>query len=262
MANKEIQKKETSAVSVFTKKSSANTQLDKTDILIPKILLMQGPSVLVAEEKAQMGDIVNSVTAQLIGGKGKPITIIPLTHYKDIVKFEIADGDTKPKFKQYLPWNTQNAELPWEGVEKDMQGRDIKVKHMKRLNFYVLLESEMENPSALPYVLSFSSKSYQNGRKLVTHFAQADMANLEPCSYMFNLDSKKEKNDKGIFYIFDITPNKKTPDAFAPKISLWTDILAKGNHQVDDSDLETDATSEVPSQARSPNKGSQDTAQF
>lgn len=252
--SKEIVKKETtSATTVWAKKPNQVSNVDKSDILIPKLLLMQGLSELVGEEKAQMGDIVNSVTAKILGGKEKELSFIPLVHFKDMAKFELIDGE-KPKFLEILPWTSQTAALPWE--EKQM-GKTI--KNMARLNFYVLLESEITEATALPYLLSFTSTSYQNGRKLATHFAQADMANLQACSMLFNVTSKKEKNDKGIYYKFDVAPKGPTPEKYISKIEMWTDVLSKGLYQVDNSDFEAGAPADVtPSSTVKP----QATAQF
>lgn len=251
---KDIVKKETQAVtSAFAKKAHQTSQVDRADILLPKLLLMQGPSALVADELAQMGDIVNSVTSSVLGGKEKALAFIPLFHFKDLAKFEIKDGE-KPKFLSLHPWTKETATWPWDEV---VGGK--KIKNIARLNFYVLLESEADKATALPYLLSFSSTSYQNGKKLTTHFAQADMAGLQACSMTFNLNSKKEKNDKGTYYIFDISPKSETNEKYLPKIEFWWDILAKGLYQVDETDLETEATAGAPPSSI---KDAQASAQF
>ena len=47
------------------------------DIIIPKILAMQGLSELVTDGKAKFGDFVDSVTHQVLGSIDKPLEFVP-----------------------------------------------------------------------------------------------------------------------------------------------------------------------------------------
>ena len=215
---------------VFQRKTQSTDQIDQKDILIPKILLMQGLSELVTSEQATMGDMVNSVTSKVLGGKSKPIQFIPMITNKSWI---VLDKETQ-KFKGAVPFGPANANWKWEDVDP----KDGKtVKNMQSLNFYCFLEADLADPAALPYMLSFRSTSYTAGKKLITHFAQANMIGIVPWAQVFELSCKKEQNDKGTYYVFDVKPTKSTDPVHAPKLEQWAEVLSKGAHQVDESDL-------------------------
>ena len=67
-------------------------QIDSSDILIPKILLMQPTSVFVADGEAVLGDFRNSVTKEKIGTVNDPFEFIPFHYTKtwDIVSVDDA----------------------------------------------------------------------------------------------------------------------------------------------------------------------------
>lgn len=240
MAEKAVTTKPANAASIFKKRLDTGSVIDKADILIPKLLLMQGLSDLVTDDKAKMGDIANSVTGKIVGGNGKKVSFIPLLTNKSWVRYQKEDGGAL-KYLGNEPWTAKNSGRQWEEVTREGTFRNDAC-----LNFYVLLEEDMTNPKALPYLLSFRRTSYRSGRKLVNHFMEADMAQLAPYSGMMFLDSTKEKNDSGVYYIFDVMPNTDTPEKYADKINEWVEVLSKGAHQVDESDLEENAKPVTP----------------
>jgi hypothetical protein len=218
-------------ISVFAKR--ADTAIDQTDILIPKLLLMQGLSKWVSEEKAAMGDIVNSVTGKLLGGKKDSINFIPIAHNKTWVRYKIEGGS--PKYIGIEPHTPANARRPWE---EEIDG--VKYRNDACLNFFVLLESEIQDPRAMPYALSFRRTSYNAGKKLITHFAQCDMAGLAPYAGVLTLSSSKQQNDHGPYYTYDVIPLKDTPSDYSTKINQWADFLSRNVVRVDDSDIEAE----------------------
>src|SRR4051794_30344857 len=83
--------------------------IDASDILIPKLLLMQGLSELVAEGKFQMGDIVNSVTQAKLGDKTKSIEFIPIATFKTWVVMH------DKQYAATLPQTLENKSWPRKG---------------------------------------------------------------------------------------------------------------------------------------------------
>lgn len=230
-------KKETT-LSPFILKKPATDLIDQSDILIPKLLIMQGLSEFVAQEKAVMGDIVNSVTGEILGGKGKALSFIPLIMNKVWIKYKVQGGEQK--YIGTAPWSAANANTKWEGVDTD----GSLLRNDACLNFYVMLKSDLDKSTALPYLVSFRRSSYRNGKKLVTHFAQSQMANIAPYAMVLNLTSTKEQNDKGTFYIFDVTHGAETDAKYAEKLEMWTDTLKKNIHVVDESAEDTEMIKE------------------
>ncbi len=231
------------AANPFARKSTSQSTIDRKDILIPKLLLMQGLSELVADEKASMGDLVNSVTGKVLSKGGKPLNIIPLTHFKTWVIYEIIDK--KAEYKEIVPYTPANADWEWTATEGG-----VELRRDQCLNFYVMVEDEMKDPRAFPYLLTFRRTSYRSGRKLVNHFTEAEMADLEPYAGIVALSAYKDKNDDGVFYVFDIAPVKDTPPEYAEKLVKWVETLSQNQHKVDNSDLEEKAAADVPKPSR------------
>ncbi len=228
----EITRKDTSSMPSVFKKTGGPLTIDPKDILIPKILLMQGPSDWVMNGKAKLGDMMDSVSEKSIGTFESALNFVPLFHYKTM---KIYNADTsKPKLEKEVPWGPEVANLPWEEL-KDGH----KYKNVACLNFYVMLENHLEEPGATPYLLQFVKSSYKNGRKLINHFLRMDSAGHSPIALTFKLTSNKEKNDDGTFAVFNVEEVKRTSADHAQILLRWSDVVSKGAMKVDDRDERT-----------------------
>lgn len=228
--------------------AGAATGIDRSDILMPSILLMQGQSELVGEEKAQVGDIVKSTTAKIIGNKQKPVQIIPLKTFKTWRNF-VKIGE-KFEYRGQEPYFEKDKDLPWS-YERDNQmwRRD------KSINLYCLLVEEIQGEGAamkkametgelpeaamVPVLVCFTRTSFQMGKVVATHFATAEHYNLAPWVSVLKLGTHMEKNDKGQFYVFDVERLGPTSKDYLPICEKWFGILSQGDLkiQVDESGL-------------------------
>lgn len=256
-----------------------NFGLDSTissdNILIPKLLLMQGLSKLVAAEKAQMGDMVNSLTAQAVGScrekDFRPVVIIPIMMFETwgVNQFVKKDGKESLSWVGTVPFKPANADWSREGVcpaaaRQFNLDPETKFRNMRELNFYVMLDAECDDPMALPYLLKFKSTGYRVGMKLSTHFAQCQKAAQKgaatpPASYLFKLSGTKETNDQGTFFVPTIEPVTeeskdgttkmvRTSQAHLQVAYEWYQILSKNADKivVDNSDEhQTDSVVDV-----------------
>ena len=204
---------------------------DPGDILIPKILLMQGLSEAVADEKAQMGDMIDSLTFEQLGtGRGdtpSPIKLIPLVSFKQWIIYEKLGGD-KIQFKEIVDFTPANANM-----EKETEDE----KRVLCLNFYVMLADQVEDPTAIPYLLSFRITSFRTGQKLSTHFSKCARAKVPPAASIFSLSAKKRQNDHGTFYVYELEPSGKTSEEGLKLAYEWYKTIRAGQTRVDDSDL-------------------------
>jgi ribosomal protein S6 len=224
---KEVAKKQTAQVSVFAQTTQDTVDFDPSDILIPKLLLMQGPSQLVAEGKASQGDMINSVTGEKLGDKTKGVTIIPLTHFKTMTVMRDKGG--MYVFDHIEPWTVAHAS---KSFEEETNG--AKYKNYPTLNFYVMLEKDLkENKSAMPVLVSFKSTSLKAGKKLINHFAMAGEIGQKPCSGMLTLTCTVKKGDKGPYHAFDVVFEKNTPNEYGAKLLQWEKILKQNKVKVD-----------------------------
>jgi hypothetical protein len=201
-------------------------EADKTDILIPKLLLQQGLSKLVAAEKAKMGDICDSITGETLGDKSKPLEIIPLKLFKTWVLFKTVAG--KQEYFKTEPfvagkYDSENAIV--DGVPGAAY---------QSLNFYVLLKKDLTEPFALPYAISFKSTGYTAGKKLNTQFEISKAAGMPPFTMSYKLVPTKITNDKGVFYNYDIEKGEAVKEFTL--IEKLVKMLSTSNVVVDDSD--------------------------
>lgn len=246
----EIVKKETNAIANVFRKTGGALTIDPKDILIPKILLMQGSSDWVLNDKAKLGEMRDSVSEKSIGGFEAGINFVPLFHYKTMKIYNAMTS--RPVLEREANWGPEVSSLPWEEVKGG-----IKYKNIACLNFYVMLEKDLSEPGATPYLLTFKSSSYKNGRKLINHFLKMDSAGHSPIALTFKLTSNKEKNDDGTFAVLNVEEVGRTSADNAQVLLRWADVVSKGSVKVDNSDEATAPTERTIDLKDLPNKASE-----
>ena len=182
----------------------ADAGIGAEDLEIPKLMLMQPTSKYVGDDLARLGDIVNTMTMEVVGGltaqngPDRSIEIVPLKAFKTIRTYAIVPGG-KPKFLRVEPFNEENAKKPLEGVEA---GQPIKRWHI--LNFFVLLKRDIEQLEAFPAVLSFKSTGMAAGKQLSTHIFKMLALKQEPYSKSVTLSVRKEKKDDNTWAVYEV----------------------------------------------------------
>jgi hypothetical protein len=214
---------------------------DSRDILIPKLLVMQGLSKMVTDDKAQMGDFVDSVSGEILGSARekdlRPVKFVPIMTFKTWVeyeKIEIKGKDAKLEFRGIIPMTEANANWP---LEEEKEGKSL--RRDRCINFYVLLA---DKPDDLPYLITFRRTSFRAGQKLATHFKKCELAALRgkpvpPAATVFALTASKLTNEKGTFYVADLSPTGTTPKETLKLAWDWYQMLKTANVKVDNSDL-------------------------
>lgn len=194
------------------------------DLVIPKILAMQGLSELVSEGKAKLGDFVDSVSGEVLGSIEKPVEFIPFHMEKKWIISRKKKGEGKFEFERYEDVTAQNMDYPFEAQE----GEDT-IKYEYTLQFYVLLPHD----TSMPYVISFKSTSLRSGKVLSTQmYVRNRAAGLVPPAYVMELGGKKEKNDKGTFIVMETKPKGKTPDNLLIECLNWYKVIKAGGAKV------------------------------
>lgn len=217
----------------------SDVYLGVNDIIIPKILPMQGLSQMVTDGKAMMGEFRDSLSGEKLGSITEPIAVVPFhvekvwdileesgDQFKWVRSEPLIEDPTKPGYNDNLPWNDK------------VDGLDI--KRIRRMNFYVMLPKQIDEGSAVPYVLSFKSTSYREGKKLFTQmYMRNRKANLPPPGYTFVLSGVKQKNDKGTFVVPSLELGPLTPASHIAECLNWYKLIKKGSVKVDASEEET-----------------------
>lgn len=225
-------------------------------IVIPRLLLMQGLSDFVTDGKAVMGELIRANNVEKLGGPDKPIDFIPLT-FKNFWTVREKVG-AKYEWRGKEPMTASNQDLPWEYEDKGTQW-----KRVKTLDLFALLVHDLEGEKAelakaakgempdpdkalLPILISFQSYSFGSGGKAIhTHFAKAKKFNVPGFVSVMRLKARKDKNDKGTFYILDVETVGKTPPVDLKTCEYWYSQVAQNNVIVEGEDGdEPEATAE------------------
>ena len=215
-----------------------------TDMVIPKILPMQGLSKLVVDRKAMIGEFRDSLSGKLIGSIDKPFAMIPFLCVK-LWDVQHQQPDGTYKYNRSVPLienpldKEYNDNWTWEGEETDLDGKLVKIKRIRRLNFFVLLPDEVKDGSAMPYVLSFKSTGLKEGKKLWTSmYVRNAKASIPPAAFTFQVGGKMVTNDKGSFVVMGIDQGRRTTDAELKECLSWLKLVRQSNVKVDNSDVE------------------------
>jgi len=207
-------------------------KVDSSDILIPKILLMQPTSDMVTDGVATIGDFRNSVTKEKMGTIVEPFEFVPFYHTKT---WDIHDPNDNNKWLRSEEFNAGDESLAWEFKE---DGRDL--KRVKRVDLYGFIPSEVEKGRDLPVILSFKSTSYREVTKILTEMKLNASKKKLPWATYFNIGGEKIKNeDNQVYCVIKANLGGETPLQYQ-KLCLdwWKNI--KGNAvkvSVDNSDV-------------------------
>jgi hypothetical protein len=234
--------------------------VDASNILIPKLLLMQGLSDLVSDGKAKLGDIVKSTSGEVVGGVGKPVEVIPIMLTENWALLEKVGN--KFEYRGIEPVTLANKDAEYEYTYNGTQWRRDRC-----LDFYVLLPSDIAKEKAakaavasgdypdpdaalLPCAISFRRTSMRAGKDLATHFAKASHFGMPPAVTTFKLTSFIDKNNQGTYAVFQIEKGGKTAKEDLDVCHKWYQTISASRPKVHD--VEVVATVEEPKAEAAP----------
>lgn len=230
--SKELQTQESKDIAAAALAAGwGDQELSSQDVLISKLLPMQGLSKLVTERKAQMGEYRDSVTTELLGSVDAPLEFVPCHVERLWVNKKEVNG--KFEFDSMEPVTRENENRGWESIADG-----VNFRHVYTYLFYVLLPKDIEAGTPKPYTLSFSSTSVKGGKKLMTQmFVSNKQMGLTPASMVMNLDGRIEQNDKGTFVVLDVSSSRKsTNDEVMAALEIYK-MVNTGEAKVDHSDI-------------------------
>lgn len=235
-----------------------------TDIIIPKVLLMQGMSDFVMTRKAQLGDIVRSTNVEKLGDPEHPFAFIPLSQPESQWVIEVKPpGSDKFKYVRQMKRDSTNSGLDWT-FHADKDGNEVPAgtpnslpgKRVQRLSFFALLPGDVAADQAerakadrgelpdfskalTPVLIGMRSFSFPAGKEVVTFFSQAASFKQPAWKYTLQVGCKVKTNEKGTFWHFTVDRSKPQPVAkeLLPQVEYWAQIVknAAGKLQVDES---------------------------
>lgn len=220
----------------------------RSDILVPKILLVQASSKMAKERKAFAGQIVRSPSGDVLGGimdvgkESTPIDIIPLSLSQS---WTIVEADQN-KFRRVEPRTPENDGLHWEFEDDD----GVPCKRLRTVDLIALLQSDLDQgsvevdedevplnlneASVLPYAISFKSTGLQAGKFITTTFAlienaQKQYPNTRPYHYGLSLNASADSDGEHDYFVLEASNTHKiTNKAHVAVAKNWYDQIHAG----------------------------------
>lgn len=212
--------------------------ISASDLMIPRVNLMQNTSERVGMGQAAFGDLINSLSGEKIGDFATPCEFIPIKVQKTWVIFDVSGA--QPKFIRIDPMTAQNEKQPWEGVENG-----VKVRRDQSLDFHIVLAADIKKGEAFPYLLSFRRTSYAAGRALATHITKLVYLGKEMHSKVCNLKVERQKNETNVYAVLNVQPSRAATDEEKEASKMWIDLLKQNQYKTDDDTL---VQTEAPTQ--------------
>lgn len=218
MTKELVNKEETGLVTFDTGENwGAGETIDKEDIKLPRLMLMQGLSDLVDQGKAKVGEFVNSLDEVALGSE---IDFITFGSFKQLLTYK---NDEFESIEDYKP---EHKQLPYE---ETIDGALI--KRTTSLNFYVLTLEDIKSGVPFPMVLSFKSMSYKAGKDLTTIIAKLNALGAPSAAKVISLRSIKTENDKGKFHIMSVTAGRNSTKEEVLLAKQWYESLKVAKEQ-------------------------------
>lgn len=233
---KDLVVKEETQVAAFVAPEFQAESVNVEDIAFPRIQLMQPISESVTDGKYAAGDIIDSVTGEIIGGTAKSVEIIPLRCRKYYKVTKKVDG--KSKFVRIEMINSaQDMQKDWNFLENDeqMQRRPV-------MEVFVLVPGQ-----DLPYMFRIAGMSYKGISKSFYTSAFALPASQRKAPFIRSLliTSKKEKNEKGTYFVYSFVNGKLSDHDTYAVANQWYEatknVAIKEDNETDEEETTTKA---------------------
>jgi hypothetical protein len=216
------EQKELATMEAEMQEAFGNTEVSASDIMIPKLMVMQGLSKLVIDGVAKFGDFVDSTTEEVIGNMKEPFDLIPF-HMEKLWYISEKNGDDY-EFSGIEAVTPHNENLPYEDI---LNGKAIK-RQMVR-NFYCMNPKDM----SLPMIVSFKGMSTRAGKQLATLMYMKNRAEgKQPPAYHITLTGEKTSNDKGTFVTLKVTKGSATIMPEMREVLKWYTTINSGKTKV------------------------------
>jgi len=171
-------------------------QVDASDIIIPKLLLMHGQSMLVQDGKANIGDLVKSTSKKIVATRkaGKGVKVIPFTFDKSWVHESMIDGKWKWKGEEPVVMGVNGDWDEWDKTRKDKDGNEARISLAR--NFYALLVDEIGEEVNPPIRLQFKRTSKKVGKTIAGFFGECQLQGNPGCMRVWSIGSDVVKSDE------------------------------------------------------------------
>lgn len=234
--SKELVKTKKNEVAQFSNEDLAawgESEANQNDVVIPKLIVMQANSSLVGEDKADAGDIIESLGKEVLAGYKKSVEIVPFYMKKTWIVKKLNTQSNEYEFERYEDVDSSN-----ENADKDFSVNGEKYQRQFCRNFYCLIG---DNP--IPYIVPMKGMSARTGKILATSmYVQNKVKKLPPPGVTFKLQSTKESYEGRVTAAFKIEEAGITPKEKVLECLSWLKMIQEGSvRESQDEDLEKES---------------------
>jgi len=231
----EIETKSIDGMTVPENAIISNEVVSAQDILIPKLLLMQGLSELVKDGDASIGDYVCTGTKEKFGDYSSSFEVVPFYIHKKWVEYEVikTKKGSDTKFSQVIPIVSDPAA---KGYNDSLPLIEDGLERVRVFDLYCLMPKEIEMGVAFPYVIPFQRTSMDAGR---TAYTQMYIRNgVNGLAYaVLDVSAKSKTNEHGSFGVPNIKLARKSSESEVKAAAYWHKAVVGGQTKTDDSDF-------------------------
>lgn len=220
-----------------------NEAAEATDILIPRILLMQGTSKWVPES-FNMGDLITSVDEELLAKKGDTIEIIPFVMKKS---WQVFTREKNPQWVREEPWNAANDNLEWEFEEEDPDRGVVELKRQRNYGFYCFVVGEDGiDKYAIPSLINFrSSAGFKDGKKIASHFGVMKSMEQPGFTVTWKISTETVKDGDNSYMKFVVRKGRNVTEEEMQPIYKWLNLMKTQAANIKDHAVNEDESSET-----------------
>lgn len=221
----------------FNSDFSGNEEADSSDIIVPRILLMQGTSKWVPET-FNMGEIIDSVEEKVLAKKGETLKILPFIMTKT---WEVFSDEQPPAWLRKEKWNAANDQLDWKFTEEDPDRGTIDCFRQRNYGFYCfVLEGDGSiDEFAVPSLVNFRSASgFKEGKKIASWFARMKSMKKPGFTVTWELSTETVKESDKSYQKYIVKRGENSTEEQQKVVMKWLELFAKQANSIKDHDVD------------------------
>ena len=210
MVTKNVTKKQSNSVSKAPQMIPGLEGVKQETLIIPRLKLVQKNSVEIDDGIIKPGEIVNSVTKDILAKKDKPLTLIPIKNSESRLLFKPFDdggGLLCQSFDAIYGKGDPGGECencPYSKWTENKKGEQVAPECTDLTNVFCLVRG-YDFP--IPLTVSFGRTSKGAGKQLINFFYfDAQKAQKSPWNFAYTLSSEFKENVKGNYFQFKVAP--------------------------------------------------------
>ena len=195
----------------------AITELEATDLLVPKVFHQQALSEFASAGKAKAGDFCDSLTGEVLAKREDKLEVIVFGTYKTVQVSKLNKANNKWEFEKTI---TIIPEVAREWANRPFTeevGSDT-YRNALYYNYYVLLPAKL---TELPFVLSLGSTKTKAAKKLNTMLFKLSQLKRNGASVVFELKSIEEQNDQGKWWGIEVLQGRNSTAEELTRAYAW-----------------------------------------